>query len=304
MTPSIRQLQVLVQVYRTGNLTRAAAQLGLTQAAVSLQLQQLEQIFGLRLFDRTTRSLTPTAAASEAVTAAEHILASATDLTDHMRNLNSAAIGKVAFAASSGFACTFLPPILASFRKSNPGVEIVLYDVPAQQLIDRLMMTDAEFALGSLEGDMPDFIFEPILKGRLAAVGLNTGAFAARKQIAWDELSAHPTIAMRSETMIRTHIDVSLGKLGKTFRPTLEVSLFNSSLSMAAAGIGIAIQPEYIVSPEQFPTLIAKPLVRPSLTQQISLIRRRSRSLSPAAARFVQVTREAFRLRKLALMSN
>lgn len=299
MTPSIRQLQVLVQVYRTGNLTRAAAQLGVTQAAVSLQLQQLEQIFGLRLFDRTTRSLTPTAAATEAVVAAERILASASDLTGHMRNLNSAAIGKVAFAVSAGFACTFLPQILARFRKSNPGVEIVLQDVPAQQLIERLMTTDAEFALGSIEGDMPDFSFEPILKGRLAAVGINTGAFAARNQMSWDELSAHPTIAMRSETMIRTHIDASLAKLGKSFKPTLEVSLFNSALSLAAAGIGIAIQPEYIVSPEQFPTLVTKPLVRPSLTRQISLIRRTNRSLSPAATRFVQLTREAFRLRKL-----
>jgi DNA-binding transcriptional LysR family regulator len=57
MNLSIRQLQIFVQVYRAGNLTRAAAQLGLTQSAVSLQLQQLEDIFGLRLFDRTTRAL-------------------------------------------------------------------------------------------------------------------------------------------------------------------------------------------------------------------------------------------------------
>lgn len=298
MTPTLRQLQILVHVYRTGNLTRAAVQLGVTQAAVSSQLQQLEQIFGLRLFDRTTRSLTPTAAATEAVATAEHILARAADLTNQMRDLNSAAIGRVAFAVSAGFACTFLAPILARFRKSNPNVEIVLQDVPAQQLIGRLMTTDAEFALGSVEGDMPDFSFEPILKGRFAAVGINTGAFAARNQMSWDELSAHPTIAMRSETMIRAHIDVSLAKLGKSFKPTLEVSLFNSALSLAAAGIGIAIQPKYIVSSEQFPTLIAKPLVRPSLTRQVSLIQRRNRSLSPAAARFVQLTREAFRLRK------
>ncbi|MBV9985432.1 LysR family transcriptional regulator [Bradyrhizobium sp.] len=67
MNLSIRQLQIFVQVYRAGNLTRAAAQLGLTQSAVSLQLQQLENIFGLRLFDRTTRALYPTRAATMAV---------------------------------------------------------------------------------------------------------------------------------------------------------------------------------------------------------------------------------------------
>ena len=121
MNPSLRQLQILVHVHRAGNLTRAATQLGLTQAAVSLQLQQLEKAFGLRLFDRTTRELVATGAGLQAIAAAEQILAATANLTNQMRNLNGVNTGKLAMAVSAGFAATLMPPILGQFRKSHPG---------------------------------------------------------------------------------------------------------------------------------------------------------------------------------------
>ncbi|ETR75824.1 transcriptional regulator [Afipia sp. P52-10] len=294
MNLSIRQLQIFVQVYRAGNLTRAAAQLGLTQSAVSLQLQQLEDIFGLRLFDRTTRALYPTSAATQAIIAAEQILTAASGLTSHMRNLNDVNSGKVAFAASAGMASTFMPPILAAFRKAHPGIDIVIYDAPAHEIVGKMLTSEAEFALGSVKSENPDVTVEPILKGRLSAVGINEGAFAARKHISWDELASFPTIAMRRETQIRSDIDRELAKFEKTFVPTFEVSLFNTALSMSAAGLGIAVQPDYIVDRNQFPTLVTKPLVRPALGREVFLIRRVGRSLSPAAARFVGHVRSAF----------
>lgn len=294
MNISIRQLQIFVEVYRAGNLTRAAAQLGLTQSAVSQQLQQLEDIFGLRLFDRTTRALYPTHAATQAVTTAEHILTAATGLTNHMRSLNDASIGKLSFVASAGVASTLLPPILAAFRKSHPGVDIALDDMPAHELVGRMLTMDAEFALGSAKSENPEVTSEPILKGRLSAVGINEGSFAARKEISWDELASLPTVTMRKDTRIRRNIDTALAKLDKAFTPTFEVSLFNTALSMTAAGLGISILPDYVVSPSQFPTLVTKPLVRPALNREVFLVRRIGRSLSPAATRFVDLVRSEF----------
>src|SRR5687767_494878 len=123
MNPSLRQLQILVHVHRAGNLTRAATQLGLTQAAVSLQLQQLEKAYGLRLFDRTTRELVATGAGLQAIAAAEQILAASDSLTNQMRNLNGVNAGKLSMAVSAGFASTYMPAILEQFRKDHPGID-------------------------------------------------------------------------------------------------------------------------------------------------------------------------------------
>ena len=291
MNPSFRQLQILVHVHRAGNLTRAATQLGLTQAAVSLQLQQLEKAFGLRLFDRTTRELVPTNAGMQALAAAEQILAATASLTNQMRNLNGVTAGKLAMAVSAGFASTFMPPILREFRAAHPAIDIVLYDVPAAQLVDKLLTTDAEFAIGSVQGQMPDVTIERILKGRISAIGVAKESFGARKQISWDDLASLQTITMRQENMVRASIDAVLAKSGRRFAPTFEVSLFNTALSMSASDVGVTILPDYLLVRQQFPTLIAKPLVGPAIEYQMSLIRKIGRSLSPAAARFVTLVR-------------
>ena len=291
MNPSLRQLQALVHVHRAGNLTRAAVQLGLTQAAVSLQLQQLEKAFGLRLFDRTTRELVATPAGVQAIAAAEQILAAAAALNNQMRNLNGVNTGKLAMAVSAGFATTFMPPILGQFRKSHPAIDIVLYDVPAHQLVDKLLTTDAEFAIGSVPGPIPDVTIERLLKGRISAIGLAREPFAAKKQISWEDLSALQTITMRQENMIRAGIDVALAKSGRRFVPSIEVSLFNTALSLSASGIGVTILPDFLLVRQQFPTLIARPLISPAIEWQMSLIRKIGRSLSPAAAKFVSLVR-------------
>ncbi|MDQ8728065.1 LysR family transcriptional regulator [Bradyrhizobium sp. LHD-71] len=291
MNLSLRQLQILVHVHRAGNLTRAATQLGLTQAAVSLQLQQLEKAFGLRLFDRTTRELVPTGAGVQATAAAEQILAATDNLTNQMRNLNGVNTGKLAMAVSAGFASTFMPPILCQFRKDHPGVDIVLYDVSASQLVDKLLTTDAEFAIGSVQGPIPDVTIERILKGRISAIGVAKGSFGTKKQISWNDLPSFATICMRQDNMVRADIDTALAKSSKRFDPTFEVSLFNTAMSMTASGIGLTILPDYLLVRQQFPTLTAKPLVGPAIEYQMSLIRKVGRTLSPAAAKFVGLVR-------------
>jgi DNA-binding transcriptional LysR family regulator len=192
---------------------------------------------------------------------------------------------------SAGFASTFMPAILGQFRKEHPGIDVVVYDVAAAQLIDKLLTTDAEFAIGSVQGPIADVTLEPILKGRISAIGIAKGAFGARKQISWDELSSMPTIALRPENMVRDRIDKALAKSGRRFVPTLEVSLFNTCLSLTAAGVGVTVLTDYLLVRQQFPTLVAKPVVGPAIDYQMSLIRKMGRSLSPAAAKFVALAR-------------
>jgi DNA-binding transcriptional LysR family regulator len=230
----------------------------------------------------------------QAIAAAEQILAATASLTNQMRNLNGVNTGKLAMAVSAGFAATLMPPILSEFRKSHPGIDIVLYDVPAHQLVEKLLTTDAEFAIGSVQGEIPDVTIERILKGRMSAIGIAKGSFGARKQISWDDLSALQTISMRRENMVRDIINTALAKSGRRFAPTIEVSIFSTALSLTASGIGVTILPDYLLVREQLPTLVAKPLTSPAIESQMSLIRKIGRTLSPAAVRFVGLARAQF----------
>jgi len=291
MNVTLRQLRAFTAVYRTRSITRAARELGITQSAASLLIQQLETQLGVKLFDRSTRSVQPTLAADEAFHAAERMLSDALGLSRRMHDLAQARAGRVAFVASAGAASALLPQVLAKFRAGHPEIDIDMRDVAADDLVPRLIATDAEFAIGSVEGEFAEMTIETLTRGRLSAIGRRTADFAARRALTWDELAQLPTIAMRRETRIRMQIDQALGAQGKHLSPTYEVTLINTALAMTAQGLGLAILPATMLPADQFPTLIARPLIRPAITRPVSLLQRQGRTLSPAAQAFVTTAR-------------
>ena len=291
MNVTLRQLRAFTGVYRARSITRAARELGITQSATSLLIQQLEAQLGVKLFDRTTRAVQPTLAAHEAIHAADRMLGDAQGLSRRMRDLAEARAGRVAFLASAGAASALMPRVLARFRAAYPEVEIDMRDVAADDLVPRMIATDAEFAIGSVEGEIAEMKIEALVSGRLSAIGPHTAEFAARRSLTWDELARQPTIAMRRETRIRMQIDQALGQQGKRLVPTYEVTLINTALAMTAQGLGLAILPATMLPADQFPMLIAKPLTRPAITRQVSLLQRTGRTLSPAAKALVAIAR-------------
>ncbi len=291
MNVTLRQLRAFASVYRACSITRAARELGITQSATSLLIQQLEAQLGVKLFDRTTRAVQPTPAAHEAFDAAERMLGDAQGLSRRMHDLAEARAGRVAFLASAGAASALMPRVLASFRASYPDIEVDMRDVAADDLVPRMAATDAEFAIGSVEGEIAEMKIEALVSGRLSAIGRRTAEFVARRSLTWDELARQPTIAMRRETRIRMQIDQELSRQGKRLIPTFEVTLINTALAMTAQGLGLAILPATMLPADQFPMLIAKPLIRPVITRQVSLLQRTGRTLSPAAKAFVATAR-------------
>lgn len=291
MNITLRQLRAFTGVYRARSITRAARELGITQSATSLLIQQLEAQLGVKLFDRTTRAVQPTLAAREAFHAAERMLGDAQGLSLRMRDLAEARAGRVAFLASAGTASALMPRVLAQFRAAHPDIEIDMRDVAADDLLPSMSATDAEFAIGSVEGEVAGMKIETLIGGRLSAIGRATAEFAARRSLTWDELSQWPVIAMRRETRIRMQVDQTLGQQGKRLVPTYEVTLINTALAMTAQGLGLAVLPATMLPADQFPTLLAKPLTRPAITRPVSLLLRAGRTLSPAAQAFVAVAR-------------
>ena len=292
MTPTLRQLEALVLVYRLGSITKAAAELGVTQSAISLLIRQIEDSFQLKLFDRTTRALHPTAACREAIPAAERILSGARGLSEHLRNLVEVRTGRITVAVSAGVASALLPRILAQFRSRYPEIKIDLFDVAPDELLRFVLEGHAEFGIGSVEDDGgSEARVETLMQSPLSAIGKKDGRFERHRRLSWDDIAASDLIAMRRGTRIRSQIDEALAQTGRELKPTLEVSLITTALALTAEGAGISILPAHMLPSAQFPTLVAVPLSRPTIHRHVSLVSRADFSLSPAAESFVDIAR-------------
>jgi LysR family transcriptional regulator, carnitine catabolism transcriptional activator len=292
MNPTMRQLEALVLVYRLGSITKAAAELRVTQSAISLLIRQIEENFQLKLFDRTTRALHPTAACREAIPAAERILSSARGLSQHMRDLVEVRTGRIAVAVSAGVASALLPRILVRYRSRYPEVKIDLFDIAPDELLPFVTASHAEFGIGSFENDgTSEARIETLMQSPLSAIGIKDGRFEKRRRLTWDDLAACDLIAMRRGTRIRTQIDEALAQTGQALKPALEVSLITTALALTAEGAGISILPAHMLPKAQFPTLVAVPLSQPTVNRHVSLLSRADFALSPAAERFAEIAR-------------
>jgi DNA-binding transcriptional LysR family regulator len=298
MIPSLRQLEALVLVYRLGSITKAAAELRVTQSAISLLIRQIEEKLQLKMFDRTTRALHPTAACREAVPVAERILAGAQGLSRRMRDLVEIKAGRIAVAVSAGVASALLPRVLTEYRSRHPEVTIDLFDVAPDELLAFVMAGQAEFGIGSFEDDgTSEARIETLMQTALSAIGLRDGRFEKKRRLTWDDITSDNLIAMRRGTRIRRQIDEALARTGRELRPALEVSLITTALALTAEGAGISILPGHMLPNAQFPTLVAIPLSQPTIYRHVSLVSRADFGLSPAADRFVEIAKRVMSMK-------
>lgn len=272
-------------IYRHRRISAAAAEMGVTQSAVSLMLKELETLFGVRLFDRTTRALTPTSAADYALSIAQRIAADTRALEHNISQLTAAKTGRVVFGVSPAIASAVMPNVLAKFRRHSPLIQVEMHDMSLEKLLANVLTGEIEFGIGNIEEAHPDLVTQVMMKGQLCAVVHKLSPLAKRKYLRWNELGDIPVIAMRKGTEIRAQIDRILKQHKTSFSPIHEVSLFSTSFAFTSQRLGVSILPIYLVDFENSP-LIALPLVRPVVYREMTFVQRANRSLSPAVALF------------------
>src|SRR5260370_17792821 len=145
MNVDLHQLRIFVAVARLGNFTRAAERLSLSQPSLSLHVRQLELDLGVRLLDRSTRSVVLTRGGDDFLPTAERLLddfrsgvASVTDLAARRR-------GRVTVAVLPSIAAELLPRAIALLRSRHPDIMVPLRDDVAAHIPFRVRHVTGDF---------------------------------------------------------------------------------------------------------------------------------------------------------------
>lgn len=189
-------LAVFAAIAADGSFTRAARRLGVTQSALSQTMKRLEQQLGFRLLTRTTRSLAPTAAGERLLATLSPALAGLNDEIEALSQKRGAAVGTVRITTGKHAADTLLWPMLPSFMRRHPGIEVeVCVDGGMTDVVAGRY--DAGIRLGErLEKDMIALAVGPPL--RVAVVA--TPAYMSGHPVPMEpaDLTAHRCIAYRN----------------------------------------------------------------------------------------------------------
>lgn len=291
MNLNLKQLKAFVAVYQTRKFSSASERLFLTHSAISVLIRQLESEVGQRLFDRTTRTLRPTAAAHELYPIAERVLRELNTISEHFSSFSQGAEGRLNFAVTPVIAVNIAPKAITMFAEQYPGVQVVVEDCTPDQFAERLLSDQVEFGIGTPEQVTSEFECETLIKGYLCAVMRTNEPLARSEYVRWTDLKGHPVIAVKPGYGIRHSIDAAVGESGASVRYVHEVSHLMTALAFAAEGMGIAILPSSLASQARYPQLVARRLISPTVTRDICVMTKRGATLSPAADAFLSLLR-------------
>jgi LysR family carnitine catabolism transcriptional activator len=286
MTPSLDQFRAFVALSETGQFTRAAERLDVSQSTLSASIQRLEALLGVKLFERHTRGCRLTEAG-------QALLPSAIRMTQEWAHMEEGASdfarfgrGRLSIAAPTVQCALLLPPLLRRFRADHAGVRIMLHDVPEQQVHDLVRTGAVDLGIATLTEQRTDLIASPFYTDEYVLALPPGHPLLRRKVIEWAQLQEHPIIGPVPGNPVRQHLDSALARHGISLRYEHEVSLPWTMVGMVREGFGAAVLTMAVRPLIDWNGLEMRPLARPVMTRTLVVLRLKGRTLDALSATF------------------
>jgi LysR family transcriptional regulator, transcriptional activator of the cysJI operon len=188
------RLLVFYTVAKKLSFTKAAAELFITQPAVSRHIQELEQQIGMALFERTGRQISLTPAGQVALHHAEIIQANYRQMEYDLNALTGRRSGGLLIGASSTVAQYVLPPVLAHFHEKYADVSISLISGNTEHIEQALLNKDIEVGIVEGRTHLHELHYEPFLKDEIVLIAKEDHPLAQRDEVTLEELKTYPMV--------------------------------------------------------------------------------------------------------------
>lgn len=278
---SLRQMKVFLAVARDRNFSRAGARVGLSQPAVSRSIRELEEQLGLRLLDRTTREVELTEAGIKLSGALERLLDELENALLEARSAGEQHRGKVRVASAPTLSAALMPAYLSASARRYPGITLMMRDQSQQLVLDSVRGGEVDFGLAVEPQQAQDLHVHRVMDDGFRLVCRADHPLARRPRVPWTALAGEKLVLLDYSSGSRPLIDRALEQRGVAGEVVQEVGHLSTAFRMVEAGIGSSVVPALFL-PEPQSGLVARPLT-PAVSRGIVLLRRRNRSLSPAA---------------------
>ncbi|MFL9865824.1 LysR substrate-binding domain-containing protein [Paraburkholderia fungorum] len=282
MNVTLRQLRVFIEVARLQSFSRAGDEIGLTQSAVSRCVRELEGEIGLKLIDRTTREVQLTDVGGNLVSSVSRLLTDLDDALREIREIGEQRRGRVVVAASPTVACRLMPRVVAACGRQFPYVTLGLRDDVQSDVVRKVKSGEVDFGviIGPFSAD--DLLSESLMTDSFCVVARDDHPLAARERVAWTDLEGQQLVMLDYASGSRPIIDAVMQEYGVSATVVQELGHSATVFGLVEAGVGVSVLPWLALPLPAGASLVARPLV-PRAERTVELVRRRDRSLSPAA---------------------
>jgi DNA-binding transcriptional LysR family regulator len=240
----IRQLKAFLAIAEARTFTAAAQRIHYTQAALSMQIKQLEKEVGLPLFIRMPRRVVLTEAGERLMERARMILREHDSALTELAELAGAKRGRLRLGSASGtVSAEALPPILRRLRKNHPHAEVSVTSGTSEELVKKIHAGELDMAFVSLPVEARSIETELLSQDQLVAVASPRHPLAGQRVISAFALAGEKLILGERGGNTRRLIDEFFAEAGLRPKVAMELSRQAAIKNMVASDMGVGIVP-------------------------------------------------------------
>ncbi len=289
------KLKVFCTVAETKSFSKTSQIIHLTQPAVSLQIQALEELYETKLFDRSSSSINLTCAGEVLYSYSKNILAQYAELQKEIGKITGLIKGNITIGASATIGNYILPSIVFNFKKAHPKIKMSILIKNTDRVLDLLTSGVIDFGLVEGETVRSKIKVEPLLTDELAFIVAAAHPIAKKKSVSILEIMKEPFIMREECSGTRLIIERYLASHGIRTSDIHIVLVLGGTESIKDAverGMGISMISRWAARKEvQFGTLKYVTTKEDRLLRDFSLIMMKNAVFSHAVEELISFLR-------------
>lgn len=292
----IRQLKAFLAIAEAKTFTAGARRVNVTQAAISMQIRQLEEEVGLQLFTRTPRRVILTEAGEYLLERARKILREHDSALAEIAEVAGAEYGRLRIGTASGtFAMQQLPGIMQGLKAKFPNSELTVASGTSDRLVDRMMHGELDTAFVSLPVENANITTESIFSDEIVAIAHPDHPLTKEKYISAATLAHENLILGERGGNTRRMIDEFFAAANVKPNVTMELTRQEAINLMVEANLGVGMAGAKSVAREIRDGKLSSWLIEGAeIKWELGLARLRGGHFSPIGKEFVRLCKESF----------
>lgn len=238
-----RKLEAFCKVYELKSFSLAGKELFLSQPTISAHVLALEKELGVQLLDRMGRVVLPTAAGEVLYQHSRRAFANLDAARAEITQLQDEVTGHILLGGSTIPAHYLLPPVMASYMHTHPGVQIELRVGDSETITNRV--AEGELALGIVgaKGSVPELVYEPVVDDELVVIAA-PGMLPDGTELTPRDFAGYPWVMRESGSGTRKTLARALAEHGEDIRRLsvgVTVDSTHAVIQCVKASLGISM---------------------------------------------------------------
>ena len=291
MALTFRQVRYFIAAADAGKVSLAAANLNVSQSAITSAIKGLEADLGARLFKRHSNGVSLTYEGHQFLQHAENIVAAVSEATRATRRAGETVSGAINVAVTYTVAGYFLPPVLARFMRAFPGINAQLHEMDRPEIERRIVKGDMDIGVVLVSNlqNRDEIESEILIKSRRRLWASADHALIGKEQVALADVAEEPYIMLTVDEADRT----AMRYWARTpHRPNVifATSSVEAVRSMVATGMGITVLSDMVYRPWSLDgqRIDVRTLVDEVPSMDVGLVWRRGTNMSAPARAFYE----------------